>query len=49
MTKDIVCNMDIDEKNSIKEEHNNQKYYFCSESCRNQFIKDPEKYLDKLD
>ncbi len=44
MTKDIVCGMDVDEKNALKEQRNGKEYYFCSESCKNQFIENPEKY-----
>lgn len=47
MVKDIVCGMDINESSSIKEEHEGKDYYFCSESCKNQFNEDPKKFLDK--
>jgi P-type Cu+ transporter len=46
MTKDVVCGMDVDERNpAAKSEYHGKTYYFCSEHCKTAFDKDPEKYL----
>ena len=46
MAKDVVCGMDVDERNpSAKSEYQGTAYYFCSEYCKTAFDKDPEKYL----
>jgi len=44
-TKDPVCKMNVD-KNKIKHfsEYKGVRYYFCSENCKEDFGKDPEKY-----
>ena len=46
MTKDPVCGMEIDERDaaatSIYEDH---PYYFCSEACRQEFDRNPKRYL----
>ncbi|MBI2100979.1 YHS domain-containing protein [Candidatus Woesearchaeota archaeon] len=40
MAKDPICGMDVDEKNAeFKLVKNNKKYYFCSESCYEKFMK----------
>ncbi|MGB9906922.1 MAG: YHS domain-containing protein [Candidatus Saccharicenans sp.] len=38
MVKDEVCNTYISEDEALKENHNGQVYYFCSEDCRNKFL-----------
>ena len=51
VTKDPVCGLNVDESKakaagfqaSIKD----QTYYFCSEGCRQQFEKNPERYAVK--
>ncbi len=46
MVTDPVCNMKIDEKRANSNyEYKGTKYYFCSEGCRNEFVKNPEKYI----
>ena len=45
MAKDPVCKMNVDEKKTkYKSEYNNQTYYFCAQSCKNTFDKNPAKY-----
>ncbi len=45
MTKDPVCLMDIDEeKAEYRSQYAGQKYYFCSDACKESFDKQPEKY-----
>lgn len=48
MAKDPVCGMYVEEnENAIKSIRNGRLYYFCSESCKEQFEK-PEKEFKKL-
>jgi len=45
MAKDPICGMNVDEKTAkFKSEHMGQTYYFCSQSCKTTFDKDPTKY-----
>jgi YHS domain-containing protein len=45
MTKDPVCGMEIDEaKAAGKSECKDNTYYFCSQSCKAAFEKDPDMY-----
>lgn len=46
MAKDPVCNMDVDEtKAAAKSEFKGNVYYFCSQICKEKFVKEPEKYI----
>jgi len=46
MTKDPVCGMKIDEKQTkYKTRYKGKNYYFCSQRCKNDFDEKPEKYL----
>jgi P-type Cu+ transporter len=46
MAKDVVCGMDVDERNpAAKSEYQEKAYYFCSEYCKLAFDREPEKYL----
>lgn len=48
MTKDSVCDMDIDEKKAAANvEYMGKTYYFCSESCKKEFESEPHKYMHK--
>lgn len=48
MAKDPVCGMDVDEKNAAATaEHEGKTYYFCSQACKEAFVKDPHKYVHK--
>ena len=40
---DPVCGMKVDKK--IESEYNGKKYYFCGEHCREEFNKNPLKYI----
>jgi P-type Cu+ transporter len=43
---DPVCGMTVDPQTAAhKLEHGGQTYYFCSDSCRAKFAKDPDRYL----
>lgn len=44
---DPVCKMEVDPATApAKTEYKGQTYYFCCEPCKEEFEKDPEKYLD---
>jgi P-type Cu+ transporter len=46
MVKDVVCGMEIPEdKAAATSEYGGKTYYFCSEHCKREFDKEPEKYL----
>lgn len=34
---------------SIYEDHEGKRVYFCCESCREEFKKDPDKYINKME
>lgn len=43
---DPVCGMEITAETAVQvREYRENKYYFCSDSCANQFDAEPEKYL----
>ena len=42
---DLVCGMEILPSYSIEHEYKGNKYYFCAQSCVEDFKLDPEKYL----
>lgn len=45
MTKDPVCNMNVDEKNAkYISEINGNKIYLCSAACKQQLEQNPSKY-----
>jgi YHS domain-containing protein len=44
--KDPVCGMMVDEKNAkLKSVFGGKTYYFCAESCKKQFEKNPSKFV----
>jgi YHS domain-containing protein len=43
--RDPVCNMRCDEKTGQKVERDGKTYYFCSDSCKKAFEKNPEMYV----
>jgi YHS domain-containing protein len=46
LAKDPVCGMDVNEEQAeLISEHKGAKYYFCSNICKENFDKDPEKYI----
>ena len=45
MTKDPVCGMQVDEKNSqFNTQYSGKQYSFCSEDCKKKFEQQPEHY-----
>ncbi len=47
-TADPVCGMALSEKDTHVD-YDGRRVYFCSTDCRDTFIKDPQRYLKKLD
>lgn len=44
--RDLICGMEIEPQSAFtKREHMGQTFYFCSQSCVDQFDKDPLRYL----
>jgi len=47
MAKDPVCGMNVDEKTAkFKSEYMGKTYYFCNQSCKVAFDKNPVKYVE---
>ena len=48
MSKDPICNMVVDENKAKAagrtSEFQGQTYYFCADSCKRKFDKEPERY-----
>lgn len=43
---DPVCLMKVNmDENALSYSHEGETYYFCSESCKEQFKQDPQNYL----
>ncbi len=40
MKRDPVCNMEVEEHEALTTECDGQTFYFCSEGCRDKFLKD---------
>jgi YHS domain-containing protein len=49
VTKDPVCGMQVDEKQPgvQKTQYQGQTYWFCGDSCKQQFETNPTKYAMK--
>jgi trehalose synthase len=43
--RDPVCGMRVDPHEALEYAHGGESYYFCSESCREQFKATPEYFL----
>jgi YHS domain-containing protein len=45
MVKDPVCGMSVDEKKAnYRSEYMGKTYYFCNQSCKIVFDKNPERF-----
>jgi Cu+-exporting ATPase len=45
---DPVCGMQVDPaKSPHRHDHHGRTYWFCSAGCRNKFVADPDKYVNK--
>ncbi|WP_069806778.1 YHS domain-containing protein [Vulcanisaeta thermophila] len=42
---DPVCGMEVSEDTPYKTLYRGKIYYFCSRMCKEEFERDPEKYL----
>ena len=50
MTTDPVCGMTVDEKTAqFTSEHMGKTYYFCSQSCKTVFDKNPMRFMNESD
>jgi YHS domain-containing protein len=50
MGLDPVCKMEVNPMSAeAQSEYGGQTFYFCSETCREQFDRDPERYIDETD
>lgn len=45
MARDPVCGMTVSKENApAKESYKGHTFFFCSEGCKTQFDKNPDKY-----
>jgi len=45
MAKDPICGMNVDEKTAkLKSDYKGKTYYFCNQTCKTTFDKNPAKY-----
>lgn len=49
MVHDPVCGMEIDISKAEKTEYEGKIYYFCSTSCKDKFLQEPEKFVKRDD
>ena len=43
--RDPVCNMEIDEQSAAgRSQYQGETYYFCTQSCKDEFDQDPQQY-----
>ena len=43
---DVVCGMEVDPIHTkLHVEYEGSVYYFCSTTCKNHFVNDPQKYI----
>jgi YHS domain-containing protein len=48
MEIDPVCGMEVDPKTATwKSTYQGKTYYFCSSGCKEDFDKDPQRYVNK--
>jgi len=46
LARDSVCNMEVEERTAKwKSEYKAKTYYFCSPICKQQFERNPEKFV----
>jgi YHS domain-containing protein len=46
--QDPVCNMEIDEQSAAgRSQYEGQTYYFCTESCKDEFDRNPQQYVNQ--
>ena len=48
MTIDPVCGMEVEEASAAAEvDYQGNRYYFCSEDCKEAFVRQPSAYTDE--
>ena len=45
MVKDPACGMFVNPQNSINSRHMSETFYFCSSACKEDFDREPVKYM----
>ncbi len=48
MVTDPVCGMKIEREKAVTTEWDGQAFYFCSRGCRNEFLEEPEQFLNAV-
>ena len=43
--RDVVCGMGVEPASAIPGEHAGETFFFCSQSCRREFLADPDRFL----
>ncbi len=50
MPRDPVCQRDVDPSSAkATSEYAGDRYYFCSQECKERFDADPEKYVSRAE
>ncbi len=48
--KDPVCGMSLSRESAeVKLEYKGQTYYFCCSGCMKRFLREPERYMKKVE
>jgi YHS domain-containing protein len=42
---DPVCKMEVDSSTNLRVNYQGKTYYFCSLSCKDLFLSQPDKYI----
>ena len=42
--RDPVCGMNVARETPYRTEYKDKEYFFCSPGCRENFLKDPDRY-----
>lgn len=45
--RDPVCGASLPDRSEPSAAYEGESYYFCSENCRQEFLKDPTRYVAK--
>ena len=46
--RDPVCDMEIDENSAAgRAQYEGQTYYFCTQSCKDEFELNPQQYVNR--
>lgn len=46
MAVDSVCSMSIERDKAVQAQLDGQAFYFCSKGCRDEFLAEPQQFLD---